>query len=90
MNKKTSFFISDAIENLANNAAVNAADPQAPSTTISEGLPAPQRTDTFSARVDRQFNDKNFGHLRDEWSQNHILNSGINPLVLPAAAFTSP
>lgn len=89
VNRKTSFFISDAIESLANNAAVNAANPLDPSTTISEGLPAPQRTDTFSVRLDRQFSDRNFGYIRDEWSQTRILNSGINPLVLPAAAFTS-
>ena len=87
--KKTSYFVSDAIDSLANNAAVNAANPLNPSATISEGLPAPQRTDTFSVRFDRQFSATNFGHIRDEWSQTHILNSGIAPLVLPDAAFTS-
>lgn len=87
--KKFSYFFSDAVESLANNAVVNAANPQAPSTLLSEGLPAPQRTDTFSSRIDRQFSTRNFGYVRDEWSETHILNSGIDLLVLPASAYTA-
>ena len=90
INRKTSFLLSDAIESLANNAVVNAADPlNTSSAFLSQGLPAPQRTDTFAVRVDREFSPTNFAHIREEWSQTHILNSGIFPLVLPSAAFTS-
>ena len=88
INRKTSFFASELTESLANSVAVNAADPVAISTPISTALAAPQRTETFSMRVDRQLTAKNFGYVRDEWSQTHIDDSGINPLILPAAAFS--
>ena len=89
LGKKTAFFASDAIESLANTSVVNAADPEAPSATISQAVPAPQHTETFALRIDRQFSPTNFGYVRDEWSQTHISNSGINPLVLPEAAFSA-
>ena len=87
LNKKTSFFVSENIQILANNAVVNAFNPDRTSDTLSEALPAPQHTDTFSLRLDRQISTSNFGYIRDEWSQTHITNSGIAPLVLPSAAF---
>ncbi len=89
INKKTSFFASENIQLLANNAVVNAVDPANTAATFSEALPAPQRTDTYSFRVDRQFSPNNFAYLRNEWSRTHITNSGIAPLVLPDAAFSS-
>ena len=96
INKKTAFFFAENLQQLANNAVVNAevlnalpAQASFSPGTFSEALPAPQLTETYSLRVDRQFNPNNFGFLRDEWSQTHITNSGINPLVLPASAFTS-
>ena len=87
--KGTSFFASENIQLLANNAVVNAVDPANTAATLSEALPAPQRTDTYSFRVDHQFSPNNFGYLRNEWSRTHITNSGITPLVLPDAAFNS-
>lgn len=89
INKKTSFFLSETIQQIANNAVVNAVNPADISSSLSEALPAPQHTLTFSARLDHQFSPSNFGYLREEWSQTHITNSGIAPLVLPDAAFAS-
>lgn len=89
LTKKTSWFFSDFVEALGNTVPVNAVNPQATSTTISEGLAAPQRTDTFALRVDREFSQRNFGFVRDEWNDTHVVNNGITPLVLSAAAYTS-
>ncbi len=85
--KKTSFFLADTIEQLANNSVVNAASPDAPATQISTTVPTPQSTQVYSLRLDRQFNERNYGFVRNEWSQTHVKNSGIAPLVLPDAAF---
>ena len=91
IDKKTAFLAAENIQQLANTAAVNAELLNASLTpaTVSEALPSPQLAQTYSLRADRQFNPGNFGFLRDEWSQTHITNSGINPLVLPSSAFTS-
>ncbi len=87
LGKKTSFFVSEQIQSLANNAVINAVNPFDTTATLSEALPAPQRTDVYSLRLDRQFSTNNFAFIRDAWSQAHITNSGINPLVLPSAAY---
>ena len=91
LGRRSSFFAAENVQQLANNAVVNAEvlDPSLIPSTLSQALPAPQHTDTFSLRADHQFNPSNFGFVRDEWSETHITNSGINPLVLPSAAFTS-
>ncbi len=88
LGKKTSFFISEQVELFANNAAVDAIDPTDVTRGISEAFPAPQRTQIYSLRLDRQFSPNHFGYFRDQWSQTHIANGGIDPLVLPSAAFS--
>ena len=89
--KKTSFFAADNVQQLANNAAVNAVllDSQFASGTYSAAVPAPKLTQTYSARLDRQFTPSNFGFVRDEWSRSHTSNDGLAPLLLPSAAYTS-
>ncbi len=89
LSRKSSFFVSDSIEQLANNAVVNASDPLAPGALISTAVAAPQRAQTYTLRVDQQIGQRNFAYAREEWTQTHIVNSGIAPLVLPQAAFTS-
>lgn len=88
LGKKTSFFVSEQVNLFANNAAVDAIDPTIVVHQISEAFPAPQRTDIYSLRLDRQFSPNHFGYFRDQWSQTHITNGGIDPLVLPSAAFS--
>ncbi len=89
LGKNTSYFLSEQVQDFANNATVNAVDPTNTGNLISEALPAPQLTQTYALRLDRQFSTNHYGFLRDQWSQTHITNSGITPLVLPSAAFAS-
>ena len=91
INRKTAYFAAGSLQQLANNAIVNAdvLDANLAESAVSEALPAPQLTETYSLRVDEQFSPKNFGFVREEWSQTHITNSGIVPLVLPSAAYTA-
>ncbi len=86
--RKTSFFLADTVEQLANNSVVNAASPVNPATQISTAVASPQLSQVYSARLDRQFSEGNYGYLRDEWTQTHVTNSGIVPLVLPESAFS--
>ncbi len=88
LNQKTSFFASELVDSLANSVAVNAANPANLSSTFSTELAAPQLTQTYGLRLDRQFSPTNFAFIRDEWSNTRITNSGINPLVLPDAAYS--
>ena len=55
LDKHTSFFASDNIQVLANNAVVNAVvlDPTLNAATLSQALPPPQRTATNALRLDR-------------------------------------
>ncbi len=89
LGRKMSFFVADTVEQLANNSVVNAASPLDPATQISTSVASPQRSQVYSARLDRQFNEGNYGFLRDEWTQTRLTNSGIVPLVLPESAFSS-
>ena len=87
--RRSSFNFNERSDHLANSAVINAADPAAPSVLLSTSLAAPQRTETFSLRLDRQISSSNVAYIRDEWTQTLITNSGILPLVLPEAAFSS-
>lgn len=89
LGKRASYFAAATVEQLANNAIVNAASPANPSVLLSTTVPSPELTQTYSLRLDRQFGEGNFGFLRDEWSADAATNSGIQPLVLPEAAFHS-
>ena len=91
ISRKTAFLLAESVQQLANNAIVNAevlnADLQPG--LLSEALPAPQLLQTYSLRVDQEFSATHFGFLRDEWTQTHSTNSGVTPLVLPSATYTS-
>jgi hypothetical protein len=83
INKKTSFFVSGVYNDLQNNAIVNATDPTL-LTPLSEAVPAPQRTQTYSARIDRQVTASNLFIGRYEYNQVTLNNSGVGLLVLPS------
>lgn len=91
ISKKIAFFVAGSVQQLANNAIVNAEvlDANLDPSGLSEALPQPQLVQTYSARVDDQFSPTHYGFLRDEWTQTHIRSAGINPLVLPSASYTS-
>jgi Carboxypeptidase regulatory-like domain len=83
INKKTSFFVSGVYYDLQNNAIVNATDPTL-LTPLSEAVPAPQYTQTYSARIDRQMTATNLFIGRYEYNRISVNNSGVGLLVLPS------
>ena len=83
INKKTSFFVSGAYNDLQNNAIVDAIDPTL-LTPLSEAVAAPQRTQTYSGRLDRQITKANTFTGRYEYNNNSFNNSGVGLLVLPS------
>jgi hypothetical protein len=83
INKKTSFFFSGIYNDLQNNAIVNAIDLTL-LTPLSEAVPAPQRTQTYSGRLDRQVTANNTFTGRYEYNQVSLNNSGVGLLVLPS------
>ena len=83
INKKTSFFVSGVYNDLQNNAIVDAIDPTL-LTPLSEAVAAPQRTQVYSGRLDRQVTKTNTFTGRYEYNRNSFNNSGVGLLVLPS------
>jgi hypothetical protein len=83
VNAKTSYFVSGTYNDLANNAIVNAINPTS-LTPLAEAVPAPQRTQTYSVRVDRQVTRMNTLTARYEYNNVNVNNSGVGLLVLPS------
>jgi hypothetical protein len=88
INKKTSFFTSGNYNDVQNNAIVNAVDPSL-LTPLSEAVPAPQRTQSYSLRLDRQVTPMNTFTGRYEFNRTTINNSGVGLLVLPSEGINS-
>jgi hypothetical protein len=87
-NKKTSFFLAGTFYDLQNNAIVDAIDPLL-LTPLSEAVPAPQITQTYSGRLDRQMTKNNTFMARYEYNQITANNSGVGLLVLPSEGLNS-
>jgi hypothetical protein len=83
VNKKTSLFVSGVYNDLQNNAIVDAIDPML-LTPVSEAVAAPQRTQSYSGRLDREMTRGNTLTARYEYNNNSFSNSGIGLLVLPS------
>jgi hypothetical protein len=81
-NSKTSFFVSGLFNDLQNNAIVDAIDPTL-LTPLSEAVRAPQITQTYSGRLDRQVTPTNTFMGRYEYNEITFNNSGVGLLVLP-------
>jgi Carboxypeptidase regulatory-like domain len=79
---KTSFFVSGLFNDLQNNAIVDAIDPTL-LTPLSEAVRAPQITQTYSGRLDRQVTPTNSFMGRYEYNEATLNNSGVGLLVLP-------
>ncbi len=86
--KKTSFFVTGAFYDLQNNAIVDAVDPLL-LTPFSEAVRAPQITQTYSGRVDRQMTPNNSLMARYEYNRLSVSNSGVGLLVLPSEGLSS-
>jgi hypothetical protein len=82
-NKKTSFFVSGVFNDLQNNAIVDAIDPTL-LMPLSEAVPAPQITQTYSGRLDRQVTPTNTFVGRYEYNEITSNNGGVGLLVLPS------
>jgi hypothetical protein len=83
INKKTAYFVSGTYNDLETNAIVNAIDPTL-LTPLAEAVPAPQRTQTYSGRLDRQVTLANILTARYEYNNVSFNNSGVGLLVLPS------
>lgn len=88
LNKKTSFFVAGTYNDMQNNAIVDAIDP-ALLTPLAEAVAAPQRTQTYSGRLDRQASKTNTFTGRYEYNSNVLNNSGVGLLVLPSEGVDS-
>ena len=82
-NPKTSFFVSGLLNDLQNNAIVVAIDPTL-LTPLNEAVPAPQVTQDYSGRLDRQVTPTNTFMGRYEYNEVTFNNSGVGLLVLPS------
>jgi hypothetical protein len=82
-NPKTSFFVSGLLNDLQNNAIVVAIDPTL-LTPLNEAVPAPQVTQNYSGRLDRQITPTNTLMGRYEYNEITFNNSGVGLLVLPS------
>jgi hypothetical protein len=83
INKKTSFFVSGTFNDLQNNAIVDAIDPSL-LTPFSDAVAAPQRTQDYSTRLDRQVTPMNTLTGRYDFNKATVTNSGVGLLVLPS------
>jgi hypothetical protein len=81
--RRTSFFTSGLYNDLQNNAVVDAIDPTL-LTPLAEAVAAPQRTQTYSGRLDRQMTMNNTFIGRYEYNRVTVNNSGVGLLVLPS------
>ena len=89
LGKKTSFFAAAAYFNQQNNAVVNAVDPAAPMTTLSQAVSDPMRTYIYTGRLDRQMSANNTLTARYEYSLNQLVNAGVGLLSLPTEGYNS-
>ncbi|WP_419806250.1 carboxypeptidase regulatory-like domain-containing protein [Terriglobus sp.] len=93
MGKHTSYFVGTTVNDLQNNAAVNAQvlDAGLNIVPFSETVADPLLTRSGSLRLDHQFGEKNTWTSRAEWSGTHEKNAGIDggQLVLRSQAYTS-
>lgn len=87
--KTTSYFVAGNTSDLQNNAIVNAVNPDAPDTMLSEAVPNPQREDDYSFRLDHRFSQANQINGRYEVHRVHQTNAGVGLLVLSSEGYTS-
>jgi hypothetical protein len=90
--KKTSFYLGGTYNNQQNNAAVNAftLDPASLlQVQLSQAVPNPITTSTYSLRLDREVTDNNTFIGSYQFNQINVTNGGVGLLVLPSEGFNS-
>jgi hypothetical protein len=85
INRRTSFFLGGTYNDTQNNAIVDAPtlDANNNQTTLSEAVPNPQKTQDYTARLDRQMTMNNTLTAKYEYVNSQQNNSGVGLLVLP-------
>jgi hypothetical protein len=87
--KATSYFVGGNTSDLQNNAVVNAVNPLAPETTLSQAVPNPQRDDDYSFRLDHRFSQANQINGRYEIHRVDQTNAGVGLLVLQTEGYNN-
>ena len=88
---KTSFFVSADYYDQQNNAIINAqtVNSGASIVTLSEAVPDPEETSSYSTRLDRQWSTNNTFTGRFEFDRVAQTNAGLSQVVLPSEAYNS-
>ncbi len=91
IDKKTSFFLSADYYDQQNNAIINAqtVNSAANVVSLSEAVPDPQTTQSYSARIDRQWSTNNTFTGRYEFDRVAQTNAGLSQFVLPSEGYAS-
>ena len=91
INKKTSFFLSADYYDQQNNAVVNAQTVNGSGALVgvSEAVPDPQETSSYSARIDSQWSKNNTFTGRYEFDRVAQTNAGLSQYVLQSEAYSS-
>jgi hypothetical protein len=85
INRRTSFFLGGTYNDTQNNAIVDAPtlDANNNQTTLSEAVRNPQKTQDYTARLDRQMTMNNTLTAKYEYVNSQQNNSGVGLLLLP-------
>ncbi len=88
--KKTSFFLSSNYNDQENNAVINAVvlDSNLNPSALSQAIADPQKSHSYSARLDRQLTTNNTFTARYEYNRN-LTNGGIGLLTLASEGFNN-
>ena len=91
IDKKTSFFVSADYYDQQNNAIINAQTvaSNATVTTLSQAVPDPQETSSYTARLDRQWSTNNTFTGRFEFDRSAQTNAGLSQFILPSEAYNT-
>lgn len=91
LNAHTSFFLAASTADNQSNVPVNAVvlDANLAPSAISEAVPNPQTSQTYSLRLDRQLGEHNTLIARYEYNDAHLTNGGVGQLTLLSQGFRS-
>ncbi len=91
IDKKTSFFLSGDYYDQQSNAIINAqtVSINASLVTLSQAVPDPQETSSYTARLDRQWSPSNTFTGRYEFDRAAQTNAGLSQFILPSEAYNT-
>ena len=91
LNKRTSYFLGASTADNESNIPVNAValDANLTPVAISQAVPNPQTSRTYSSRLDRQFGEKDTLIGRYEYNSLDLRNGGVGQLTLASQGYNS-